>query len=148
MTSETGGERCEPHAARNKEGWREWKAFSLQEWGGLFWRSYSDPCWANFPLCPPDALFTLSHPALCQGGSLPGPHPQMLTHSKGRRACWETLLLFLFFESESCSLSSLFQTRDVGTLLLLSLGYCISFSSFLQMTHTSVNNPSITVFSK
>ena len=145
MTSETGGERCEPHPVRDKEGWREWKPFSFQEWGGLFWRSYSDPCWANFPLCPPDALFTL----LCaREVGLPGPHPQMLAHSRGRRACRETPLLFLFFDSESCSLSSLFQTRDVGTLLLLSLGYSMSFSSFLQMIHSSVNNPSMTVFSK
>ena len=71
---------------------------------------------------------------------LPGPHQQTLSHSRGRKASQETSPPFLFPGSESCSLPSFFKPRDMGTLLLLALGYCISLSSFLHLIHNSFQN--------
>lgn len=75
------------HQGQRGMGWQEWLhgcLFSLREWRGLFWKNWSDPCWANFLPCPPDTLSTLLHPSQRQGGG-PSTHSLILWREEGRQ---------------------------------------------------------------
>lgn len=105
------------YAHQDKEGWREEAGCLLvSASGGLFGKNWSDPCWANFPPCPPDARSALGHPA-GPGRRASGPHLEGGRQVPG---------YFRFSGSETAPPLNL-RPRGYGQPALLALGDCSSF---------------------